>query len=233
MGATLGGVAVAVGVDACKSGWIAVAIDDVRVIEAQFLPRIDALPAVLPEASIVAIDIPIGLPESGRRAADVAARAFLGARRNSVFFTPVRPALAAATHAQASAVATRLTGFGLSQQSFALAAKILEVDEWATLAPCPVYEVHPEVSFAILLNAPASAAKKTWAGMTQRRLALERAGLCLDQLGGEAAVRAGVDDMLDAAVAAWSARRIVRGEAVTFPDPPIAGPDGALTAIWA
>ena len=69
-----------------------------------------------------------------------------------------------------------------------------------------MYEVHPEISFAVLLGAPASAPKKSWAGMCERREALESAGLTLDHTHGDAVLLAPVDDMLDAAVAAWSAR---------------------------
>jgi predicted RNase H-like nuclease len=226
-------VVVALGVDACKTGWIAVVVDDTGVRAAHYLRGIASLPMIVPDASVVAIDIPIGLAESGRREADVAARVRLGARRNSVFFTPIRAAVEAATHAEATAASVRLTGFGVSQQAFALAPKLREVDAWIRQAPCPVYEVHPEVSFAILLGAPASAPKRSWAGMSERRRALERAGLSLDQIGGEAAVRAAVDDLLDATVAAWSAQRIVRGQALTIPDPPPRGPEGRPIAIWA
>jgi predicted RNase H-like nuclease len=63
----------------------------------------------------------------------------------------------------------------------------------------------------------------------ERRLLLADAGLELpDQLvAGEAAV----DDVLDAAVAAWSAGRKARGEAKPLPaDPPI--DDGRAIAIW-
>ncbi len=226
-------VVVAVGVDACKTGWIAVAVDDAGVVAAHYLPTITSLTERAPDASVVGIDIPIGLPESGRREADLVARSRLGVRRNSVFFTPPRMAVEAATHAEATAASVRLTGFGVSQQSFALAPKLLEVDRWVEQAPFPVYEVHPEISFAVLLGAPASAPKKSWAGMTERRRALEGAGLTLDQVHGDAARRAAVDDMLDAAAAAWTARRIARGQAVMIPDPAPAGPGGRPIAIWA
>ena len=226
-------VVVAVGVDACKTGWIAVAVDDMDVLAAHYLARITSLTDTVPDASVVAIDIPIGLPESGRREADLAARSLLGARRNSVFFTPPRAAVEAATHAEATAASVRLTGFGVSQQSFALAPKLREVDEWVEQAPFAVYEVHPEVSFAVLLGAPASAPKRSWAGMSERRRALERTGLTLDHIHGEAAFRAAVDDMLDATVAAWSARRIARRQALTIPDRAPAGPQGRTVAIWA
>jgi predicted RNase H-like nuclease len=226
-------VMVAVGVDACKTGWIAVVVDEEGVRAAHYLPRIASLPAIVSNASVVAIDIPIGLPGSGRREADLAARSLLGARRSSVFFTPIRAAVEATSHADATAASLRLTGLGLSRQSFALAPKLLEVATWIPDTDCPVYEVHPEVSFTVLLGAPASAPKKTWAGMSERRRALELAGLSLDQVDGEATVQAAVDDMLDATVAAWTARRIARGQAMTLPDTPPVGPDGRPIAIWA
>ncbi len=70
-----------------------------------------------------------------------------------------------------------LTLRGISQQAYALGPKILEVERWLPSSPCPVYEVHPEVSFAVLLGEPARASKKTWAGMVERRRALEAAGI--------------------------------------------------------
>jgi predicted RNase H-like nuclease len=92
-----------------------------------------------------------------------------------------------------------------------------------------VWEVHPELSFTVLLGQPPSASKKTWAGMR----ALEAVGIRLDDLG-EAGVAAAVDDVVDAAVAAWSCRRLVNGDAVSFPDPPEDDPEtGRVIAIWA
>lgn len=122
-----------------------------------FLSKIGSLASAIPGVEVAAIDIPIGLPETGRRAADDGARRELGARRNSVFYTPPRAALCAASHAEGTAIALTLTGLGMSQQAYTLGAKILEVEEWLTFAPCPLLEVHPEVSFAELLGAPASA----------------------------------------------------------------------------
>jgi predicted RNase H-like nuclease len=126
---------VAVGIDACTSGWIAVALRPGAAGEAHHLASIDDLPAAIPDVSLAAIDIPIGLPEAGRRRADEAARAFLGPRRNSLFFAPVREALLAPTHAEATAVSFELTGAGVSQQAYRLAAKIFEVERWLAHAP--------------------------------------------------------------------------------------------------
>jgi predicted RNase H-like nuclease len=96
-------------IDACKKGWIAVAVRESGSVDAHDLSAIDDLAAAIPDASAIAVDIPIGLPEKGRPRADVEAKALLGPRRNSVFFTPVRRALEAPTHAEAAARSLQLT----------------------------------------------------------------------------------------------------------------------------
>ena len=40
------------------------------------------------------------------------------------------------------------------------------------------------------------------------------------------------DDVVDAAAAAWSARRIARGAARSMPDPPERSSDGRPVAVW-
>lgn len=222
-----------VGVDGCRTGWVAVALRDGAPPAAHYLPAIDDLGPLAAGAEAVGIDIPIGLPSAGPREADLLARQLLGARRHSVFLTPVRKAIEARTHALATQAAVLLTGAGISQQSYALRTKILQVERWIPSAPCPVYEVHPEVSFAVLLGRPARASKKTWAGMVERRQGLLAEGIVLDGLDGPATVRAAVDDMPDAAVAAWTARRIARGAARSFPHPPALDDAGRKVAIWA
>ncbi len=222
-----------VGVDGCKTGWVAVALGDGGEVSAHFLSRIAAVEEAVPDAVTIAVDMPIGLPEAGKRDADVAARSILGARRSSVFFPPVRAAVEAATHAEATAASVRMTGAGLSQQSYALSRKILEVERWLPSAPCPVFEVHPEVSFALLLGAAAAAPKRSWAGMVERWRGLAEAGIRLDCVRGPATLAASVDDMLDAAVAAWTARRLAAGTARSFPDQPPPDATGRPVAIWA
>lgn len=59
----------------------------------------------------------------------------------------------------------------------------------------PTWEVHPEVSFALMLGRPARSAKTTWAGTKERVAALEREGIRLGSLG-DAGDRAGLDDVL-------------------------------------
>jgi predicted RNase H-like nuclease len=223
---------VAVGIDGCRVGWIAVALFETEV-GVYHLPTIDALTEVVGDPSAVGIDIPIGLPDAGRRRADVEARSVLGPRRHSVFFAPIRAAVESATHAAATELSVRITGSGVSRQAHNLAKKILEVEKWLPVAPCGVWEVHPELSFAQLLGKPARAPKKTWAGMIERRNALASVGITLDGAPYEAGIHAAVDDVLDAGAVAWSATRLLDGTARSFPDPPTEWAGGRMIAIWA
>jgi len=70
-----------------------------------------------------------------------------------------------------------------------------------------------------------------WRRRLRRRL-LATAGLRLCGDLGLAGLDVGVDDVLDAAVAAWTARRVLAGEAVSLPDPPERFGDGLPAAIW-
>ncbi|MBA2530165.1 MAG: DUF429 domain-containing protein [Euzebyales bacterium] len=228
-----------VGVDACKGGWIGVVLRRRdSILTGVFADSLDRLADEVPDAEAFAIDIPIGLPSvggrsDGRRRADVEARVFVGPRRSSVFFTPVRDALTAPTHAEATSTSTRLTGRGISQQAFALRTRILEAERWARGTSVPAWEIHPEVSFAVMLGYPARSPKITWAGMRERLRALEREGFSLDGLG-DAGEHAGADDVLDAAAAAWSAARLLRGDGISLPDPPeVDAESGRPVAIWA
>ncbi|RPF26695.1 DUF429 domain-containing protein [Georgenia muralis] len=183
------------------------------------------------QIDVVAVDIPIGVPEHGPRQADVLARRVVGPRRSSVFPTPVRAALEAADYAAAVLASRDLTGVGLSRQAHALGPALLEVEEWVRMTAVAVVEVHPEVSFAVLAGSPLPWPKKSWAGARARLDLLTGAGVHLPADLGPAAV-VPVDDVLDAAVAAWSARRYHRGAAVSFPGPPEVL-DGIAAAIWA
>jgi predicted RNase H-like nuclease len=199
------------GVDAARGGWIAVALKDGRFADAALERRFPVLLERFPEAAVIGVDVPIGLPEVGsRRRADVEARAIVGARRASVFFTPPRAAVEAATYTEARNVAP-----GTSAQGWALRASILDVDR---VRDERVREVHPEVSFAVLAGRPLAAAKRTWNGQRERLQLLAGAGIEIPDALDAGLVAA--DDVLDAAVAAWTATRIARGEHITLPRDP-------------
>jgi predicted RNase H-like nuclease len=204
------------GVDACRRGWIGVAWSE-DGLTAHFAPTIGELAELAGPVAVIAIDIPIGLPTDGERQADVLARTLLGPRQSSVFMTPVRAALSHDTHAAASTANRHHTGKGMSIQAYCLLPKIAEVDRWLPTAPGRVAEVHPEVSFAELSDIPL-APKKTWAGANQRMALLTGEGFDLHNAFGDAGTRAGVDDLLDAAIAAWTARRVLDGAARRLPE---------------
>lgn len=84
-----------------------------------------------------------------------------------------------------------------------------------------VFEVHPEVSFRELLGRML-VSKSTAAGVAERRLALAEAGIDLPDLPYP------TDDVLDAAVAAWSAARYASGAALPLPE----GHASRIGAIW-
>ena len=223
------------GVDGCRAGWIGIVLGAEHPPVGVFGPSVVDLVAGAGPVDLIAIDMPIHPPHAGPRPADLAARAHLGRKGSSVFPTPARTVLAAATYDEACRVARAIDGRAISRQAWSLRSKILEVDGWLASAPCPVHEVHPEVSFSLLAGAPIVASKRTSVGLSARRRWLEQAGIPvpsdLRPVSGVPGVAA--DDVLDAAVVAWSARRIAAGAARSFPDPPVRLADGTTPAIWA
>jgi predicted RNase H-like nuclease len=197
------------GVDMAGGGWAVVVLEGSCVADAF---RCDTFAeALLVDAEVIAVDIPIGIPELEPRPADAEARRFVGPRASSVFTTPIRPVLEAETYARAREVATALTGKSLSAQAYALRRRILEVDEYAR-GDGRVIEVHPEVSFRELARRPIPS-KHRAEGLVERRRLLVGAGIDLPK----AVPRIAEPDLLDATVAAWTARRYARGEAAPMP----------------
>ena len=222
------------GVDACKRGWIAIAVVD-AVAGAYFAEDIQTLVARAQAdgpLDVVAVDMPIGLPDRGHRQADVLARAVIGPLWPSVFMTPVREALMAADHAAASAINRELTGQGISIQAFGLKPKLFQVEQWVRHTRARVVEIHPEVCFARLAGRSLTARKSSWAGAERRRALLAGAGIRLAGDLGSAGASAAVDDVLDAGAAAWAARQVLLGHAQPIPDPPETFSDGWACAIW-
>ena len=109
------------------------------------------------EASVVGIDMPLGLLESGWREADRLARGLLGPRRSSVFAIPPRAVWAQASYQAANQRCRELTGQGLAIQAWGLRAKLLEADRYRLTCGHPLYEVHPELAFGAMAGRPAGA----------------------------------------------------------------------------
>ncbi|MDE0652410.1 MAG: DUF429 domain-containing protein [bacterium] len=215
------------GVDGVRGGWV-LAVTAVVGGSAVEFSVWDTLGELWAEARardllVVGFDMPVGLPGTERRTADIEARELLQARRSSLFWTPPLCTLDAADYAEANLRSRRQTDRGLSAQTFALMPKIRELR--AALAPgdfAPeawprAVEVHPESSFVRLAGAPMASSKHKLAGLQERSAVLAGAfpniaeAALLDRLTGP--LEPGLDDLLDAAAAAWTARRIMVGEA--------------------
>ena len=208
------------GVDLAGGALAVVVLEENRVVDSFRCETFAE--ALLVDAEVVGIDIPIGIPDAGSRPADEAARRFVGPRASSVFTTPVRRVLEAESYAEARGVASELTGKSVSAQSYALRRRILEVDEYAR-ADERVIEVHPEVSFRQLAHRPLLSKHRS-DGLAERRELLEQAGIEVPA----SVPRIAEPDLLDAIVVAWTARRYARGEAVPLPQ----GHGDRIGAIW-
>jgi predicted RNase H-like nuclease len=237
------------GVDGCRAGWLCVLAEAETgaARETFILPTLDELIS-RSDLAMIAIDIPIGVPEiaaAGGRACDAALRRRLGGRQSSVFAVPARAALAQDDYGRASeaALGHSQPPRKVSRQCFHLFPKIREVDALMTPAlQARVVECHPEGAFwAMNGQQPLAEPKKVKSqanppGLALRHLLLARAGF---DPGFLATARfrpseAGDDDFLDACACAWTARRVLNGEAVRFPgdEPPI-DPRGLRMEIWA
>jgi len=204
------------GVDGSRSGWVAVALED-GFAGADGDRSIAALAGRHPVAEVVAIDMPIGLPIDGTRHCDALARQRVGKRRSSVFLAPPKGVLEAPSYAEATAAAVALTGVRISQQAYALRARIADVAELAE-TDSRVIEVHPEVSFWAMPEHEIEFSQHTWNGHRQRLDLLSNEGIELPEglLEGLAGL-AGVDDVVDAAAGAWSAARYAAQAARPLP----------------
>jgi len=201
-----------VGVDGRRGGWaVAVAHGDPATARIEWhtvgeLPDVLALGRSLGAAAF-GFDVPIGLPTSHWRAADLAAKRELGSAHARVFLTPPRVVLRAPDYASARVVCREvLGGKGLSAQTWGLRGPVLALDE-ALSDPWTrdhVVETHPELSFAELSGAVLPS-KKTTPGREARGRAVSGWAEVTDVPAG--------DDHLDAAACAWSAMRWAAGTA--------------------
>jgi predicted RNase H-like nuclease len=236
------------GADGCPGGWIVAFVrpggHDARL---RIVPRFADVLAAPERPAVVAVDMPVGLPERtgpGGRAAENCVRPLLGARQSSVFSVPSRAAIYAADYATACAIAavTSDPPRKVSKQLFNIAPKIREVDEALRATPDAarrVFEVHPEVAFWRLngeraLTEPKKVKSRPYdPGLALRRTLLVAAGLPAEAVNAAPPRGAAADDLLDALACAAVARRILQGAAKPFPDPPPRDALGLPMAIWA
>jgi predicted RNase H-like nuclease len=236
------------GVDGCPAGWVVALVRrDGDAARVRIVPRFADVLAAPERPAVIAVDMPIGLPEragEGGRAAERIVRPLLGARQSSVFSVPSRAAVYADDYAAACRIAFETSDppRKVSKQLFMIAPKIREVDECLRAdadAARRVFEVHPEVAFWRLngeraLTEPKKIKGRCYEpGLALRRGLLIGAGLPAEVAESVPPRGAGPDDLIDALACAAIARRIAAGAIRPFPDPPERDAFGLPMAIWA
>jgi predicted RNase H-like nuclease len=234
-----------VGVDGCKGGWVA-AIGNLAACQIEVFATIGDLIADIGPDALIAIDMPIGLPDRvglAGRAPERLVRPLLGARQSSVFSVPARAAVEAPDYLEAcqQALAHSDPPRKVSKQCFHLFPKIRELDAFLRSHPAwtpRIFEAHPEVAFWRLngeraLDQPKKVKGAVYGpGMALRQSLLEAAGVGAAYTRAPTPKGAALDDVLDALATLTVAVRIADGVARSFPSPPVHDGFGLQMAIW-
>jgi predicted RNase H-like nuclease len=217
------------GLDGAKPGWVVVALEDGHFVECFVVKSFAEV--VADPAAVIGVDTPLGETVPGARAADAAARAWLGSKHASVFTPPPVAAADARDYEEAKRIAAELTAKKISKQAWYLLPKMLDVLEHWRSQPDRIREVHPECSFRAMRREDLRSSKKTWTGLAERLRILRDHGIDLIA-GNHEAQGVAPDDVVDAAAVAWTAHRVARGLARSLPDPPERDADGRAVAVW-
>jgi predicted RNase H-like nuclease len=198
-----------IGVDGCRGGWLAATVTDDSVTWSW--SPVDDVAFMSARGDAVAVDIPMGLLSSGRRDCDASAKSYLGDRRATVFWAPLRCVLTTPTYADACRLLRERSLPGMSAQAYGIVRAVRAVD--VALEPAMqerVVEAHPECSFAALGGDGPLPPKKSATGVARRIAALSE---FVDVVAALADVPPGcpVDDALDALACAWTAVRWAQG----------------------
>lgn len=245
------------GIDGCRGGWIVARWDGAQVLTLARVTHVHELFEAPDAPDITAIDMPIGLPErvgAGGRAPERLVRPLLGLRQSSVFSVPARAAVMAGVGpgdetsryraACAAALASSDPPRAVAKQCFHLFPKMAEVDHLLRSRPklrARLVECHPEVAFWAMngqaaLDLPKKVKNRPYPpGLDLRLTLLGASGVPCDLLNAQTAraLGAGLDDLIDAAACAVTAKRVAEGKALRFPDPPEADAFGLPVAIVA
>jgi predicted RNase H-like nuclease len=211
-----------VGVDGCHGGWLCIELID-NTLSGHVFKSFSELLDGLASASIIAIDIPLGLPDAGERPCDKIVRKFLGPpRASSVFPAPIHAVISGSDYQMACEKHRQIDGRALSRQAFAILPKIFEVDTILaakSILQERVREVHPEVCFAIWNGGKPMQHNKTMQlGRAERERLIDTEWpghrfKIASEMSGSDFKR---DDLNDAFAALWTAKRIVFGIAQVF-----------------
>lgn len=235
------------GVDGCRAGWVCVSYSgSPSLARLRIFAAFTALVDALPRNAVIAVDMPIGLPDRisrGGRGPERLIRPLLAGRQSSVFSIPSRRAVYSRDYAEACsyALATSDPRRKVSRQAFALFAKIREIDGFLRDRREDrgrIIEVHPELAFWRLNGREAMPTPKKVRGrvyppgIAERNELLSRHGYLRDFLSAPVPRGVGADDVADACAVALIALRYASGVATPWPNPPLADRYGIPIAIW-
>jgi predicted RNase H-like nuclease len=216
------------GIDGCPAGWIAVLWDGGDRLTSQLCEDFGAVMAL--PAEVIAVDMPIGLPETSGRPPEREVRSQLGDRQSSVFAVPATPAIYCEDYREACRVNLLHSDppRKISKQCFHLFPKMREID--ALIDPSQqsrIYESHPELAFWVMNGeTPLPLPKKLKSapyppGLDLRRELLRKSGVPIDSLKADYRRRdVGADDLLDACACTFVAWRILNRQSIRFPAKP-------------
>jgi predicted RNase H-like nuclease len=205
-----------VGADGCKTGWFAILIVGKNQWQTEVFQNISELWRKFKKASVILIDIPIGIKEEGgleRRCDKEARRIVRPPRASSVFRVPCRKAVYAATYYEANEINERRTGTRISPMTWGIIPKIREMDKFIernrSALSC-VKEIHPELCFWAFAGNPMQHNKKHAEGFKERFQVLkschpDTAAIVSYALSNYRRRDVAKDDILDALVAAITA----------------------------
>jgi len=207
-----------VGIDGCRSGWIAVSLSD-RC--AYLFKRLKDLVAHYDEDTLFLIDMPIGLPDKMiERACETNARKELSPqRKSSIFPIPCREAVYAETYEMASLINRNVLQKGISKQTWFICSKIKELDHLLIQDKelrMRFFESHPELAFHYLNHRISMEFnKKTEAGQQERLLLLSQFSQNINVIYNSAIqkfkrIDVAKDDIIDALCLAVTLEEIIK-----------------------
>lgn len=222
-----------VGVDGCRSGWIAIFITPEGHWKFAISPQLLQVWQSNPNIARLFIDMPMGLQTVDKhpRLCDTEARRKLrGARSHSIFPVPCREAIYAPDYLTACAINEKNMGKKVSKQAWNISQKIRELDQFVRNTPSyygVLFESHPEVAFwGLNQQQPMIHYKKTQRGKVERisllSLYFPKTTEIINQIQAQIGPKDAIlDDIFDALVLAISALQS-QGQLLSLPaQPPI------------
>jgi predicted RNase H-like nuclease len=205
-----------IGIDGCKAGWIAAKALENKSISFQIIKNLNDNYLKEGNLSHIGIDIPLQLSHSGKRLAEIEARALLRNRACTIFSPPTLNALRAKNYIDACDVNFKECGKRISKQSWNLFPKIKEAQEFLqnnSISKLGIFEVHPELSFMAMNDMSLiKASKKTDIG---REIRIKLVKKFFPNFSFELVrnkykkTQVLDDDILDSISVLWSTQRIV------------------------